>query len=99
MNWTEQNILKVINVVMTQQNTEYNEVNKQLGEFFGEKPSTIVCSRVTIQRVLQGFGPESLTGGVRGHSFGKQFIPIVNEWFNETYKGGLSRNALSHKFD
>ena len=100
MNWNKPQILKVINVVMTQQNTDYKEVNKQLEELFGVTNHSVICTRVSIMRVLQGFeSTKKATGLKKGFIFGPKFPLFVNEWFNETYKGGLSRIALSHKFD
>ena len=99
MNWNQQEILKVINVVMTKQNSEYNDVNKELGEYFGITPNAVVCSRVSIMRCLQGFEPSSEKGDKKGYNFGKTFTEVVNDWFKFTYEGGLSRNALAIKFN
>ena len=84
---------------MSQQNTEYNEVNKQLEELFEVTNHSVVCSRVSIMRVLQGFEPTLKAPKLRkGFMFGDNYPEFVNEWYDTIYKGGLSKNALSHKF-
>ena len=94
--WTNQNITKLITSAIDNPNAE--EVNKALALEFGGTHTAIATARVSISRCLQGFEPSSKKGDKKGYSFSKTFTSTVNEWYNETYKGGLTRNQLTHKF-
>ena len=98
MKWNKMDVLKVINTVVNNNSVEYSEVNQQLSEYFGISKNAVVCSRVSIMRCLQGFEPSSNKGDKKGYSFGKIFTETVNEWYDK-YQGGLSRTALSYKFN
>ena len=94
--WTNEKITKLITSAMDNPNAE--EVNKALAIEFGGTAGAIATARVSISRCLQGFEPSSKKGDKKGYSFGQNFTSTVNDWCNESYEGGLSRNALSHKF-
>lgn len=98
MKWNKMDVLKVINTVVSNNSVEYSEINEQLSEYFGISKQAVICSRVSIMRCFQGFEPSSEKGDKKGYNFGKIFTETVNEWYHK-YQGGLSRTALSHKFN
>jgi len=98
MKWNEMDVLKVINTVVNNNSVEYSEINSYLGEYFGLTPNAVVCSRISIMRILQGFDPSSKKGDLKGYNFGSTFIDTVNKWYDTQYGGQTSRYALSYKF-
>jgi len=96
--WNTQNIKRLITFVLENQNTDTKEVNKALALELGGSHTAIAVARVSVVRCLQGFESSSEKGDKKGYSFGQNFPLTVNDWYNNTYKGGLTRNQLTYKF-
>ena len=96
--WTKFDVLKVINTVVNNNSVEYSEINKQLSEYFGISEHAVVCSRVSIMRILQNADSTIAKGSLKGYSYSDQYKETVNDWYENHYGGGTSRNALSFKF-